>query len=555
MLRQMSKQVKMQIGVARIGCFLLALLFANALQSQEIYRHVNNIVIYEFLDELANEGVIELESVAKPYSRRFIAEKLTEAKGKTSELNRRQLAEIDFYLLDYGKTLHPERADKKDRRRDLLYYKDSLFDITVNVIGGMYTRSNANNVPVYHRWNGAEFYGHIGENVGYYANLRDNFQTKIAAPDSFLTSETGNTFKSIGAESGGEFSDMRGGITYSWKWGTVALMKDHLVWGNHNFGSNIRSGREPSVPQFIMRIKPTSWLEFHYVHSWLVSTVIDSLRSYPNGSGTGLRNVEHPKYYAGNMFIVRPWKKLSLTVGNSIIYSSNGVEAGYLVPVLFYKSVDHTLNNISGNNLGQNAQLFLDISSRQIKHLHLFMSVYLDEIDIGNSRDPDLHSNFYSLKLGGRLSNWPLQNLSLFAEYNRTNPIVYRHFISTTDYASSKYNLGHYLGDNSDVVDLAIQARPIKKLRIALNWNYSRKGTVEEYDGTFRSGLGKPFMRDVIWSRQELALDTRYEVINDGWLRAGIAYSDYQGDALDNYSLRFYHGQQWTFTFGANFGL
>ncbi len=44
--------------------------------SQVVYQHVDNTAIYEFLDEMANLKIIELNSAIKPYSRIFIAKKL-----------------------------------------------------------------------------------------------------------------------------------------------------------------------------------------------------------------------------------------------------------------------------------------------------------------------------------------------------------------------------------------------------------------------------------------------------------------------------------------------
>ena len=60
--------------------FLIILFPWLTSSSQVVYEDINNVGIYEFLDELANLKVIEINSVVKPYSRKFIAEKLLEAK-------------------------------------------------------------------------------------------------------------------------------------------------------------------------------------------------------------------------------------------------------------------------------------------------------------------------------------------------------------------------------------------------------------------------------------------------------------------------------------------
>ena len=104
----------------KILLLTFSLLILSA-ESQVVYEDINNVGIYEFLDELANLRVIQINSVVKPYSRQFIAEKLMETyhlvsgevgesgsgKGKRKEgkravtLNKRQMKELLFYLQDY----------------------------------------------------------------------------------------------------------------------------------------------------------------------------------------------------------------------------------------------------------------------------------------------------------------------------------------------------------------------------------------------------------------------------------------------------------------------
>lgn len=98
--------------------------------AQVVYEDINNKGIYDFLDELANLKVIEINSVVKPYSRQFIAEKLVEAKeyvsgfqgfrvtekGKKKKqyrLSKRQEKELEFYLQDYQIDLRCEIPNNK----------------------------------------------------------------------------------------------------------------------------------------------------------------------------------------------------------------------------------------------------------------------------------------------------------------------------------------------------------------------------------------------------------------------------------------------------------
>jgi hypothetical protein len=71
--------------------------------SQEVPHSVKNTGVYDFLDELANGKIIEINSAVKPYSRLFIAKKLQEADTSRILLNRRQQEELDFYMRDFWK--------------------------------------------------------------------------------------------------------------------------------------------------------------------------------------------------------------------------------------------------------------------------------------------------------------------------------------------------------------------------------------------------------------------------------------------------------------------
>lgn len=524
----------------KIIYILLLILPAIKVYPQEVYHHLANTSIYDFLDELANQQIIDINSAVKPFSRGFIAKKLSEADARREKLNPRQQKDLDFYLKDFNKELKPDKQFPK--RIDLFYYKDSLFTFSLNPIGGIQYWTNDNG-SVYHRWNGAEVFAYIGKHVGIYASLRDNHENNKISESDQITQRFGANYKAKY-----DYSEMRGGITYAWKWGSFGLIKDHFSWGNNYNGANIFSGRTPSVSQIKLHLEPVKWLEFTYTHGWLVSEVVDSTRSfyYTTPHGDEYRKVYHNKYMAANIFTIKPFKGFRFSFGNSIIYD-HAIEAAYLTPFFFFKSIDHTLSSGIDN---QNSQMFFDISSRQIKHLHLYATLFLDEIAIGRMFDPDEHSNFYSAKLGFRLSNFPLQNLSITTEYTQTNPLVFRHYISTLTFESNQFNLGHYLQDNARELFLSLDAKPIRGLTLHLSYTLAQKGP--DYTSLDSRRLGLPFMESIEWESKMVSLRTRYEIINDGYVFA--EYSHRSTDGVAVYLPEIWQGKTNTFSFGVNFG-
>lgn len=549
----------------------ITVLSAIELTGQVVYEHVSRSAIYDFLDELANEKIIQVNSVVKPYSRAFIAEKLLEAKEKSDRLSKRQQQEIEFYMKDYRLeveyvtngmkplNLFPKNDHLATALNPLgLHYRDSLFAFSLRPVWGIdyYFNKNGSN---YHRWGGLEGFAYVGKVFGAYSSLRDNHEEQVMTRPEYFNQRQGAPQK--GSTKGGiDYSEARGGLVLSWKWGAFGAIKDHAEWGNNYFGSNILSGRTPSFAHLKLHLKPVKWFEFNYIHGWLVSEVVDSSRSHWDGDV--YRAVFYDKYLAANMFTFIPVKNLNVSLGNSVVYSDMGVHLAYLIPFLFYKSVDHTLNatNAAGQT-GQNSQMFFDISSRNIRHLHLFLTVFIDEFSIDRVGNPDEH-NFISWKGGFRLSNWPVRNLMLTAEYTYTLPMTYQHNISTTTFESNFYNMGHYMRDNSDDIYLSLRYKPIRGLMIDLSYNLARhyNDYVYNYDPDV---VQKPVMQDLTWKRDRIALYARYEFLNNAYVFAGLALSNEEGydvdgqDAryyLDRYSSEYFQGNTTTVNFGFNIG-
>jgi hypothetical protein len=525
--------------------------------AQGAMYHVDHEPLYELVDELANSHLIDVNSAVKPYSRGMIAGWLVQALD-SERLTVRQRREVEFYLKEFRRELMPH--DRSNKRFDLFYYADSLFSLTANVIAGIEVRRYGS-TNVFHRFNGGELYGNIGSNISYYGSLRDNYENKQMAGKEILSMQRGAVYKGYYKKS--DYSEARGGISYNWKWGSVGLHKDHVVWGNNYHGANILSGHQPSTTFISIKAKPVKWLEYNYIHSWLVSEVVDSVRSYGSGY-EGKREVFVDKYLAASIFTITPVKNLNVSLGNSIIYADTRFNPSYLIPFLFYKSTDHTYNG-SKNNIGHNSQMFFDISSRQIRNVHLFTSVFIDEIYIGQMLNKEKQSNFLSFKLGGRYSNL-LPNLSITGEYTRNNPLVYTHIYPSTTFESNGYNLGHYLKDNSEEIYVALGYKPIRNLHVKLSHTFARKG--EEYqkviDGNDFSShpeinldeprWGLPFIKETFWKSSSTELAINYQLINDLFIFVKAQHCKISGSKASVYSLPYELADKNSVWFGINFG-
>jgi len=520
---------------------ILTFLFSLAILSsyaQDIPEHISYTRIYDYLDELANDGVIELNSVTKPYARTYITEKLLQAQSHKNQLNKRQQEELKFFLNDFALEQNklPDTQlnfSKNDNLTAALVqpafnYKDSIFRARITPILGLEVTKNGNG-SIIKRWYGADFQTMIGKHLSVYGSLRDiSVDGALLSRPAYLNDYPGYEYKE--ATGGGDYSDSRGGVKYSWNWGSVGFVKDNVIWGDNYHGSNIISGRAPSFPMLTFHIKPTKWFDFQYFHGWLVSNVIDSTRYYVNNLGVKEYRMTN-KFMAANMFTFTPIRSLDLSIGNSIIYAEETVQPAYFIPFAFYKSLDHTLTKGLGLE-NQNSQVFMNFSSRNIKHLHIFTSIFIDDLMWSRILGSNPERNPISVKVGAELSNFPIENLSLTGEFTQTNIITYKHFVPALTYASNGYNLGNYLGDNSREIYLALCYKPIRGLDLSLSFVNAEHGNEYNYiniNNIITPILSQPVIGSVTWRNNTVGLNARYEIFNNTYANLNIAYSDIKG--------------------------
>jgi len=525
---------------------ILSLLFVFStlsIYAQDIPEHISYTRIYDYLDELATDGFIDLNSVAKPYSRSFIAGKLLEAHAQKKQLNKRQQDDLTFFMNEFSLELDklPDTRLNLKKNDQLTFailqpafnYRDTLFRARITPILGMNITSNGNGTII-KRWYGADFQTMIGKHLSIYGSLRDiSVDGPLLARPTYLNDNPGYEYKESSA--GGDFSDSRGGIKYSWNWGSIGLVKDNVIWGDNYHGSNILSGRTPSFPMLTLHLKPAKWFEMQYFHGWLVSNVIDSTRYYMDNLGEKHYRMSN-KFIAANMFTFTPLRNLNISFGNSIIYAEENVQPAYFIPIAFYKSIDHTLTK--GLNLeNQNSQVFMNISSRNIKHLHLFTSVYSDEISWSRFLPSSKEKNPISVKAGATLSNFPFENVSVTGEFTRTNIINYKHSVPAITWANNGYNLGSYLDDNSQEIYLALKYKPIRGLDLSISYVDAKHGNEFDY---VRNGhaieniISQPVLGEITWSNKTVGFNAQYEVTNNAYAIINVAYSDIRGYDLSS---------------------
>lgn len=593
-----------------IGSVLLCFFVCQPTRAQAIPVPMQYTEVYDYIDELMTDGVITRQTAVRPYTRKQVADMLVEAQQADSILNRRQKKDLAFYLNVFAlerDTISTNFVQYTDRRTFNLSLanpqfsyltKNKLFKMSIEPILGMDLYGSKKGLII-KRWWGADLKMDIAHHVSIWGSLRDiSYNGTAALSDKYFANDyakidgakitkpgylnnlAGVQYKE--ANYGGDFSDSKGGISlYSW-WGSIALQRENIRWGDSYHCSNILSGRNPAVPMLLLQLTPCRWFQFDYFHAWLVSNVLDSTNYYVENTTTGGTYKHYRpanKFMAANMFTFTPIKYVSFSFGNSIVYAERNVQAAYFIPFAFYKSLDHLLTKgLSVEN--QNSQLFGSLSVRPWDHIQLYTSIYVDEFKLARLKKSNPENNLVSYLVGFNWSGWPLTGLSLKGEFMRSYIACYTHSINVLTWTSNGYNMGHYMGDNAQSIYVELAYRPIRGMRLKLTYTNDTKFNSYAYlrrggkDGGISQTIAqKPFDK-AIYRNDEVALDGIYEVHPNMYLRVNLTYNNARGydnleqtivseDAgekctaqyyLNKFCPAYYQGHNFTAVVGFSFG-
>lgn len=588
---------------------ILILLFCvSNLFAQNIPVSLSYTRLYDFLDEIITDGIINHQTAVRPYTRSQVAGMLEEAQKADTLLNKRQCDDLAFFMNEFAlerDTMVNNYVQYTDHRTFSLSLADPQFSYRSNnnqfkmrirpILGANVTASKKG--AILQRWWGAELQMDIANHVSVWGSLRDNSWNGDWLSDEFfpgaydkirgakihygnslyapaLRNMPGVQYKE--ANYGGDFSDSRGGINlYSW-WGSIGIQRENIRWGDAYNSSNILSGRNPAVPMITLQLTPCKWFQFDYFHAWLVSNVLDSTYYYLEntaGSEVAIKNYRpYNKFMAANMFTFTPIKYVSFSFGNSVIYAEKTIQAAYLIPIAFYKSLDHLLTK-GLRTQNQNSQVFASLSVRPVDHLQLYGTFYFDEVKFARFKKSNPQNNPISYLVGFNWSGWPLKGLSIKGEFMRSYIACYTHSIDVLDWSSNSYNMGHYMGDNAQSIYAELAYRPVRGLLLKCSYTNDMKYNSYSY---LRDNIGetiseKPFDY-CIYRNDEIRLDGVYEAHSNMYLTLSFGYNNARGfdniktDALpsedlgnsqyylDKFCPLFYQGKNFTASLAFSFG-
>ncbi|AFH49116.1 Hypothetical protein IALB_1406 [Ignavibacterium album JCM 16511] len=469
----------------------IIIFFAN-LSFAQFINQIYRSDIYDFLEAMNAKGVIEFHSELKPINRKILASYINQLNSIKHQLNSIEQELLERYNIEFEPELRLSEKLNDEKKSDLIrtknrlrlfaYYSDDFSfyaDPLLSIEAGSYYGKS-----LVVRRNGFAIGGYYGKNWSYSVKFFDNEETDDNLDKSkrftrehsvSITKEKKNAF---------EYDEVTAGVSYDWSNGSVSISKDYLSFGSGNFGKIILSDKAPPLPFIRFDFKPADWLSFFYFHGFLQSNVPDSNTFRYNSIPGRTTILEVPKYMAFHSLSFYPTDYLSLSIGESIVYSER-IQPIYFIPVMFFRVADHYLGTGNASATG-NAQMFVDFSylNRPLQ-TKFYSSLFVDEL------------SFNSLFEGGNLSavgfTLGIESFSIspmmkvFVEYSRVNPFVYMNSVDAQLYSNDGFKMGHWIESNGDIISGGIKKNFTAELTSHLNVWYFRKGKTEEPVEQYRS--------------------------------------------------------------------
>lgn len=505
---------------------LFVVLLSVTAAAQVVWLPVNSKV-YDFLENLSIKKIIDYHSEFKPISRKKAAQLLTEAGQKMDLLNEKERELLKWYKLEFGLEL------KSEQKRYYAYdYQDSSFAFQISPVLA-YELNSYGGKSGYRRWFGVNSFATHSDWFGMSLDMRDHgeFGDNVDKAKKF-TSQTGR--ETIGVSNGIEYSDVRAGMSVDFKWGSISFQKDYFTVGNGKFGQLIHSAKAPSYPFLRLELSPVPWLRFNYVHGFLNSDFIDSIgyyqRSNPVFQSDKQRFVK--KYFVMNYLSFTPWDMVDFSIGNSAVYKGE-LKPEMFIPFAFYKYLDRDLGK--GSIEDSNGQLFFETVLRYPERFKFYYTFFLDVTELRNVFKSEFWNTWFGITIGGKYVDAFVTGLDLSFEYSRITPWVYEHKDSTTTYKHINYDLGHWLGQNSDQFRIQADYAYSPVLYGSLYAESVRKGGLKDISFAYGDKTQEPFLYSPLRKEMRVGFEATWLYMHDLYARLKYEYSDISDEDAKRY--------------------
>ncbi len=508
-------------------CLLLALIASASVFAQTTYLPLSADE-YELLDRLetfSGELNPDFVSTLKPVSRKEAVAFLS-LQNKSATFGQKSLSAIDQYQLSRALSISGEWIETADgddgaldsknpilkyfyqKQPDLLHVHMDNFFLVVNPVLYLQASYERNRDGLaYINLRGAEFRGRIGNRIGFYTMLGDNQEKLSSYMESWQSrnqAAPGNDYYAIRSGVNDIFTG-RGYFDFN-------AVNDRLnvTFGyDKNFiGDGMRSLflSDVGAAATFLRLRSKFW-KLHYQNLFMELTS-DYIRGYDRIL---------PKKYAtmhqlnGN---ITRW--LNLGIFESTVFAQeNKFNAGYLIPVIFYRTLAQAAGGTDKTALG------LNFKAIALKKLQLYGQGYFNSINISGLGKGDW-SNQYGIQLGLQYFDaFTLSNLDIRGEMNIVRPFTYATQDSVSNYTHYNQALAHPMEASFAEWIVIARYQPLKKLCVTTKGIIASRGTDSSSTVNFGGDIARNFDSRTTADHYGLISGTR---LNSVYMNLNVAY-------------------------------
>lgn len=465
---------------------LLFIFFTIFLYNHSYTQNVEiNNNVYNFLNRLYIKGIIpSYSNIILPISRDKVAEYLSYLDDNSFKLNKVERMMLDDFKREFEYELKNRNDHKKelfdkgnffenlvdlfsDKERYLYTYIDTNFCFFSNALfesktfvsnGDLFDNKNSSLL----RW-GAKLRGTINKRIGYYflvTNGQYLGDKNLALTDITLK----NNYK-IHEQNSKNFDFTEGYLSYYSKPFMVQLGREKISFGQGYNEKMIISS--VNALDFIKLDFSYGFINYSFIHSWLIPKLNDDVvNRYIDDE-----RIFSSKYLASHRLGVSLFNNdLELGFSEMIVYSNRAPEIAYLTPLIFYKSVEHSLQD------RDNSLISFDAAARVIPKIKLYGTFIIDDIDFSKI-GTKWWGNLFSYQIGTFISE-PLnfENFDLDVEYLKILPYTFSHRFIENNYTNYNSFIGPNIEPNSDKLSVLIKYYLNYRANIQLGFNYLRHG-------------------------------------------------------------------------------
>ena len=262
-------------------------------------------------------------------------------------------------------------------------------------------------------------------------------------------------------------------IQYYGKDLSIAAGRGRHRWGPGQFGGLFLNSNAPPFDYVrfdaaLENEQTPPAIYYTFLHGFLESaTPAETLYTNPDGRP---RTINAQKFLSAQRLEVRPRGNVLLGFSQGVVYGDRGLQLGYLTPLNFLYSVQHS------NDDKDNFVLGLDGTWRVVRGLKLYGEAFFDDILVGDLfNSTGNNKSAYTIGAHGIVPKPFWSKFDLKLEYTKVRPFVYTHIFGVNAYSHWYSPLGYTREPNSEFITTELRGT-FYPVQVTLHWSRQNHG-------------------------------------------------------------------------------